>query len=170
MDAGQRRPNEPVVASGSAKKPSGNRHLGTARRRSLVVDCLAGAYAGVLVSATHYPRPQDLLGANPPSDKVLHFLAYTILGALTAAAAAARGGWNGPRIGLLALGLALFAAGDEVTQPLFSRAVEFTDWLADLAGLVIGVGVVVLWTSRPTAPVVLPTGEPPVPRPGESRF
>lgn len=176
MESGQRRPNEPVAAP--ACRPDGIAPPAGAgpgkqdrsRRHGLVVDCLAGLYAAVLVSATHYPRPHDLLGANPPSDKLLHFLAYATLGVLTAASAAARGGWNGPRIGLLAMSLAVFAACDEVTQPLFGRAVEFTDWLADLAGLAVGIGAVVLWTSRPAAPVVLPTGEPPAGQPGESRF
>ncbi|NBV45652.1 MAG: hypothetical protein EBR86_08450 [Planctomycetia bacterium] len=157
MESGVRRPNEPVATS-------------VPRRRTAFIDALAGLYAAVLVSATHYPRPQDLLGANPPSDKLLHFLAYAILGSLAAAAAAARGGWNGPRITLLAVALALFAAADEITQPFFGRAVELSDWLADLAGLAIGIGAVVLWTGRQALPATAPAAEAPGQSAGESRF
>jgi VanZ family protein len=157
MESGQRRPNAPVATA-------------VPRRRTVVIDALAGLYAAVLVSATHYPRPQDLLGAHPPSDKLLHFLAYCLLGGLAAAAAAARGGWNGPRITLLAVALAVFAAADEITQPFFGRAVEFPDWLADLAGIAVGIGAVVLWTARPTLPATAPAGEAPGQSAGESRF
>ena len=43
------------------------------------------AYMGLLVFATHYPRPEELLGPNPPSDKTLHFVAYAVLAVLAAA-------------------------------------------------------------------------------------
>lgn len=140
MGAGQRRPNGPSGGSVS-------------RTATLAIDFAAGLYASLLVAATHYPRPQDLLGPNPPSDKVLHFIAYAGLGVLAAASASARGGWNGPRVTLMALVLAVFAALDEVTQPWFGRAVDGFDWLADLAGLAVGIGVVVLFTSRRGAPI-----------------
>jgi len=139
MGAGQRRPNGP--SGGPVSRPA-----------TLAIDVAAGFYASLLVAATHYPRPQDLLGPNPPSDKVLHFLAYAGLGVLAAASASARGGWNGPRVTLMALVLAVFAALDEVTQPWFGRAVEGFDWLADIAGLAVGIGVVVLFMSRRAAP------------------
>ena len=65
----------------------------------------------------------------------------------------------------MALVLAVFAALDEVTQPWFGRAVDGFDWLADLAGLAVGIGVVVLFMSRRAAPASpadrLPTQTPP---------
>ena len=98
------------------------------------------AYACVLVWATHHPQPQDLLGRNPPSDKLLHFIAYAILGALVAATVAAAGR-RSPRLWIAAaIGVAAFAAIDEITQPLpwFGRAADPVDWLYDALGIVIG--------------------------------
>lgn len=147
--------------------PDGRRPNASAAagRGTLLIDSLAGIYAAILVSATHYPKPQDLLGANPPSDKLLHLIAYGLLGVVTAAAASVRGGWNGSRLTLCVLVLAVFAALDEVTQPLFGRAVEFADWVADLAGLAIGVAAVVVWTRWRDTP-----REAPSPRADEQRF
>jgi VanZ family protein len=98
------------------------------------------AYAVVLVFATHYPRPDELVPQIAlVSDKLLHFAAYGVLGSLTMATFLA---WRGaPRPAAIAglfAGLALFAVGDEVTQPLFSRAAEPLDWVADCLGLAVG--------------------------------
>ena len=100
-------------------------------------------YALVLVLATHFPRPEELLGPDPPSDKTLHFVAYATLGLLAAATLAARG-WSPRPLGTLAAGLAVFAAVDEVTQPLFGRSADIWDWACDLIGLAAGIGVVLL--------------------------
>jgi len=101
-----------------------------------------GVYALVLVFATHYPRPEELLGPNPPSDKTLHFLAYGALGMAVATTLAASGRWS-PRAAMIALGaLAVFAVIDEVTQPLFSRQAEPLDWVYDVIGLTVGIAVV----------------------------
>jgi H+/Cl- antiporter ClcA len=56
----------------------------------LVVAATA-AYAAVLVFATHYPNPQELMGGRLPSDKLLHFLAYGVLGFLAALVLRSRG-------------------------------------------------------------------------------
>ena len=97
------------------------------------------AYTLVLVFATHYPKPEDLLGPNPPSDKTLHFLAYGTLGMLAAAALAASGRWSPRTVAALAVGLAAFAAVDEATQPWFGRSADAWDWVWDLLGLAIGI-------------------------------
>ena len=50
------------------------------------------AYTVVLVVATHYPKPGDLLEYSPvKSDKSLHFIAYGIQGLLVAATLVAAG-------------------------------------------------------------------------------
>ena len=67
-----------------------------------LLGALATGYAGLLVWATHHPKPQDFLGQHPPSDKFLHVAAYAILGALVAATLAAAGRLA-PRIGLRAV-------------------------------------------------------------------
>ncbi len=103
---------------------------------------LTVAYTIVLVVATHYPKPEDLLGPDPPSDKTLHFIAYGLLGLLAAATLAAAGRWSLRTVGVLAAGLAVFAALDEATQPAFGRAADVWDWAYDLIGLIAGIIVV----------------------------
>lgn len=105
---------------------------------------VTAAYTALLVFATHYPRPEDLLGPNPPSDKTLHLLAYGVLGLLAAAVAVVAGRCGPRNVAVLAVGLAAFAAIDEVTQPWFGRAAEPLDWVSDLIGLAAGITVVVV--------------------------
>jgi len=109
-------------------------------RRGL--DLLAAAYAAVLVYATHHPKPAELVGPNPPGDKTLHVIAYTLLGGVVAAAVASRGGWNWRSAAALFVALALFAAADEITQPLAGRFADILDWAYDEVGLVAGIGAV----------------------------
>ena len=117
------------------------------RLRGLVARLLAGvtaAYTLVLVLATHYPRPEEFLGPRPPSDKTLHFMAYGALAVLAAGTLALAKRWSARRAALLAGGLAAFAAVDEVTQPLFSRAAEWLDWVYDGIGIAVGLAVIAL--------------------------
>ncbi len=100
------------------------------------------AYAAFLVWATHHPKPGDLLGPNPPPDKFLHFGAYGVLGFLVAATAAASGRWSRRTAITLAVGLALAAGVDEVTQPMFGRSAEGLDWVFDVIGLFAGIATV----------------------------
>jgi VanZ family protein len=99
------------------------------------------AYVCVLVYATHHPRPQELIGAGPgvPSDKSLHFIAYFVLGVLASATLAAWRRWTLGDVVGLALGLLLFAAADEITQPLFGRFADVADWFADCRGVLAGI-------------------------------
>lgn len=101
------------------------------------------AYAGVLVFATHYPKPEELVGRRLPSDKLLHFVAYGLLGLLAALMLRARGRLVGHTAPLLAAGLAAWAVIDEATQPLFGRAADPLDWVYDVIGITIGIGIVV---------------------------
>jgi VanZ family protein len=101
------------------------------------------AYTGLLVCATHHPRPEDLLGPSPPSDKTLHFIAYAVLAGLTSATwLTAR---RRARLGIapLAIALAAFGAVDEVTQPFFRRHADPLDWVYDCIGIAIGIAAVV---------------------------
>jgi VanZ family protein len=100
------------------------------------------AYMGLLVFATHYPRPEELLGPNPPSDKTLHFVAYAVLAVLAAATwlTARRTASRG--IATLAIALAAFGAVDEVTQPFFRRHADPLDWVYDCIGIAIGITLV----------------------------
>jgi VanZ family protein len=102
------------------------------------------AYTVLLVCATHYPRPQEILGTGPgvPSDKTMHVVAYFLLAGLAAATLATRGRWTVARVAGLAVGLVLFAAVDEATQPFFSRFADWLDWVGDCAGIALGIGAV----------------------------
>lgn len=100
-------------------------------------------YSLLLVWATHYPKPEDILGPNPPSDKALHFIAYGLLGLLMAATLAASRHWSHRNAIVLAVALALAAVVDESTQPLFGRAAEALDWVFDVIGIVGGISAVV---------------------------
>jgi len=99
------------------------------------------AYTGLLVYATHHPRPEALLGPNPPSDKTLHFIAYAVLAGLAAATWLTTRRTAGRGMVALTLFLAAFGALDEITQPLFRRHAEPIDWLYDCLGIAIGITV-----------------------------
>ena len=128
-----------------------------------ILDSLAAAYTCILLYATHHPRPAELVGPNAPGDKSLHLIAYTLLGGLVAAAFASRGGWGWRAAAALFVPLALFAAADEITQPLFGRFADGVDWAFDELGLVTGIGLVTV-AARLLAPVLARN----VDRPGEA--
>ena len=115
--------------------------ISPARRRTVarLLQGLAFAYSVFLVIATHHPRPSDLFGHRLPGDKTLHVAAYTMLGLLVAAVAAARGGWSIRQAALIMAGLAVFAACDEFTQPWFGRDGDPLDWVCDCLGIAAGV-------------------------------
>ena len=114
------------------------------RRLARPLAAVTAAYTLVLVFATHYPRPEELLGPNPPSDKTLHFVAYGLLGLFVAATLAAAGRWSRASAGWLLVALSAFAALDEATQPLFGRSAEPLDWVYDVIGVATGIAVVAL--------------------------
>jgi len=98
------------------------------------------AYAVTLVVATHIPRLDVSFDtATPvPGDKVLHFAAYGVLGFLVGLIAV-EARHNRRRVFLLALvAISAFALLDETTQPMFGRAAEAFDWVADVIGAAAG--------------------------------
>ena len=127
------------------------------------LDLLAAAYTCILLYATHHPRPAELVGPDAPGDKSLHLIAYTLLGGVVAAAFASRGGWGWRAAAALFVPLALFAAADEITQPLFGRFADGVDWAFDELGLVTGIGLVTV-AARLLAPFLARS----VDRPGEA--
>ena len=76
--------------------------------------------------------------APPPApdgtDKVVHFAAFAAL-----AFPLARTG----RIGLLPvfLGASAFGGAIELIQPSFNRSADVNDWIADIVGAVLGIGL-----------------------------
>ena len=82
------------------------------------------------------------LEAPPPapegSDKLMHIVAFTAL-----AFPLARTG----RIGLLPvfIGASAFGGAIELIQPSFNRSADINDWVADVVGVVLGIGCGLLY-------------------------
>jgi VanZ family protein len=111
---------------------------------------LAVAFTAVVVVLTHLPRevmpPQLQAGG---LDKLQHFFAYGIITLLFVLSL--RNAY--PLLSALALlaSLAVIAAFDELTQPLFDRIASSVDWWADLSGIITTLLVFLFlqsWRSR----------------------
>ena len=82
------------------------------------------------------------LEAPPPapegSDKLVHFIAFAAL-ALPLA--------HTGRIGLLPVfvGASAFGGAIELIQPSFNRSADVNDWIADVVGVVLGIGCGLLY-------------------------
>ena len=82
------------------------------------------------------------LEAPPPapegSDKLVHFVAFAAL-----AFPLARTG----RFGLLPVfaGASVFGGAIELIQPSFNRSADVDDWIADIAGVILGIGLGLLY-------------------------
>ena len=82
------------------------------------------------------------LEAPPPapegSDKLVHFVAFAAL-----AIPLARTG----RIGLLPvfIGASAFGGAIELIQPSFNRSADINDWIADIVGVILGIGCGLLY-------------------------
>jgi len=125
------------------------RPFGTWPQRLVVA--ATGAYAALLVFATHYPKPEELVGGRLPSDKLMHFVAYGVLGFLAALVLRSRGRLVGRFAPLLGAGLAVWCVIDEATQPFFGRHADPLDWVYDVVGLAVGIGAVVAANSLASA-------------------
>ena len=83
-------------------------------------------------------QPKLVIDLERGTDKLAHFLAYAVLGALLALAQT-RTGW--PPAAAYALGIA-YGASDEWHQSFVpGRASDAADWLADAAGVVVAVAL-----------------------------
>ena len=87
----------------------------------------------VLVSlAVLFAPANDVPSAPPGVDKLVHLVLF--------AALAASGRWAGARTGVLAGLLLGYAAVSEVVQamPALGRSASVADWVADAAGILLG--------------------------------
>jgi VanZ family protein len=84
---------------------------------------------------THLPElPIDT--AARYNDKVAHTVSYAVLMVLALVGSRHRQATTARLITMWLPILAAYAAVDELSQPIFGRSCQLTDWLADLAGLV----------------------------------
>ena len=91
---------------------------------------------------THIPMP---LGVIPRGgDKVLHFLGYSVFGALLMGLRASLGPFRWPSVVGRAGFLACYGAFDEITQKLVGRSADVADWCADVLGACCGLLAIVL--------------------------
>lgn len=93
-----------------------------------------------LITATHIPKVPEPLGFRP-SDKLVHFAAYAMLGALAGLVYSQFRRLRFRVAVVLLVGIAMHAVLDEVTQPLFGRHADVADWFADILGAATGLGV-----------------------------
>ncbi|MFQ5501618.1 MAG: VanZ family protein, partial [Phycisphaerae bacterium] len=97
-----------------------------------------------------YPLPQPII------DKVLHVIGFVVLGVVTSYRFAR--GPRSRRAGVFLLvwvGLAGYAALDELTQPFVGRMCEFGDWMADLFGALIGLTIIMARNRLRSSPSLL---------------
>ena len=101
-------------------------------------------YTIALVTGTHWPQP-DIPSSLSVSDKALHVSAYLLWGLLLLSTGLAGSGLRAVLMVLLVGGA--FAATDEITQQLpgVNRSAESLDFLADLLGLSIALGIWSVW-------------------------
>lgn len=97
---------------------------------------------------THFPRFGPLRGEprRYPVDKLAHFLCYAVLAWLMTRLLAQRMR-PAAAIVLTLLLVAAYGAIDELTQPFVGRTTDLWDFIADLAGAVLGVLFAFLWQS-----------------------
>jgi VanZ family protein len=93
----------------------------------------------VLFLATHTPRPPKLPNVSN-IDKWMHLGAYAVLAYLLSLHLATRAKRVSHAWAKVLLGLAVYALLDELLQIPVGRHCEFWDWVADLTGIVLGVG------------------------------
>ena len=109
------------------------------RRMKLIAWATVSCYILVAVCLTHMPKVPA--GIEQGSDKILHAFGYFLYASLTYIAI----GLSFPRyrwaVLTVVLMLSVWAALDEITQPLFHRDCDFNDWLADMVGVITAVSL-----------------------------
>ena len=95
------------------------------------------AYWILQFTGTHVPLSDDVI---PPevSDKTLHYLAYLGLAYLLALWTSTARPVSKSRYAALLVIIAVYAAADEISQPLVNRNAELDDWFADMIGTITG--------------------------------
>lgn len=96
------------------------------------------AYVIACVVLTHLPPPAVPRVSIPGLDKVIHFLIYFGMGFFIVRT------WRFSRLMSVLLGVLVFAAIDEITQPPFGRTADIFDWICDA----VGAGLGIWWSVR----------------------
>ena len=108
-------------------------------------------FSMVLLTATHLPHIPTV-ARGPGVDKWLHFSAYGCQTILAMGVLYCTDRLVLKNVAFLIVLLTTFGAVDELTQPMFHRQAELFDWLADCAGVIIGMCSVWLFASPARTP------------------
>ena len=134
-----------------------NVNAGSARPRSWWVWV---GYWAVLFVIMHVPPP-ELARRLGGADRVAHFAAYFILASLGAYhLRRSRGGSIVAALMGWAVVYVAWAALDEWLQRFVSRTPSYTDWLADVGGVLVATGIAMAWGRRSRARLSEPAGRP----------
>lgn len=106
---------------------------------------LLAAYWLALFTGTHIPRPPELLTIEH-GDKYLHATAYAGLAVLCGWYLTTRGPLLAWQYGAIFVALVVYGAADELLQIPVNRHVDVADWLADTAGIMLGLTIFWLLT------------------------
>jgi VanZ family protein len=88
---------------------------------------------------SHFPL--EKLPEMPTSDKTLHFAGFFILGAVLLLTLRIYRKARRRRIAFTAISTIVYAAMDEITQPLVNRHADMADFAVDVAGVVAAIVV-----------------------------
>ena len=100
-------------------------------RRGVLVVC--AALWGAALAVTHLPA--GCLPRTPASDPVLHGAGYFFLSVALWLTLWVYGRPRRLRVAIILLAIPIYAAIDEITQPLVGRHASAADWAADVAGV-----------------------------------
>ncbi|MCK4277300.1 MAG: VanZ family protein [Phycisphaerae bacterium] len=105
------------------------------RRRILLAGCIS-LWVGAFV-VTHIPASQ--LPSIHVSDRTLHAVGFFALASIFGWTLRAHGHQRLRRVLLVLVLMTIYAAVDELTQPLVNRYAAWSDWFADVLGAVAAV-------------------------------
>ena len=111
---------------------------------------ICGAFALILVTATHWPKLQ-IAAPIPRPDLIAHIGAFGLWTSLAIRARLFGTALSRRNVALTSLLAASYAAIDEVTQgfPGLGRTVAVSDWLANLAGVAMAArGAIIVGIKR----------------------
>ncbi len=115
-------------------------------RRHRTVLITLGIYWPVIFWLTHIPVPQ-IARQSGMSDKTMHVLAYFVLTFLAwfAISPYQKVRWNTLKPWILLAGLVCYAGADEILQGHVGRSADVMDFVADLLGITLGLGLLSLF-------------------------
>ena len=107
-------------------------------QRFLLFSCITLWVTAFTIS--HIPAKK--LPEGPIGDNWLHFIGFFVLASWFHWTLIAYRHPRWRRIALVVSVMALYAAFDEITQPMFNRYGDVRDWFADMAGMI---AAVIVW-------------------------